>query len=148
MPTLSRYFIRSALICLGIGFTLGGLILAAKGGAVDPRVWIWLPVHIALLINGWLVQLTMGVAYWILPRILLGDRGRKSWAWAAFVIFQIGTVCGLLSLLRFWFPAESIFGALFAIGITAHLIGVLCFVVHAYPRIRPAMVRAVENSTN
>lgn len=37
------------------------------------------PVHVELLLVGWLVQLALGVAYWILPRAA----GRRPGAWAA-----------------------------------------------------------------
>ncbi|MBX3084459.1 MAG: hypothetical protein KF716_22670 [Anaerolineae bacterium] len=141
MPTLSRYFIRSALIFLGIGFTFGGLILSAKGGYVDPRVWNWLPMHIVLLIDGWLIQLTLGVAYWILPRIQLSERGRGVWAWTGFAAMQIGLAMTLITALTMWLPDVQV---LFAPAVILQAIGVLLFAVHAWPRIRPAMVRAAS----
>jgi hypothetical protein len=138
MPTLSRYFIRSALVYLGIGFTLGGLILSAKAGATDPRVWSLLAVHIAFLVNGWLVQLSLGVAYWILPRIHLGDRGRRGWAWASFVMLQTGLVLAGISGAGLWFPPLT---QLFAPAFCLQAIGIGLFAVHAWPRIRPALIR-------
>ncbi|HXI35189.1 MAG TPA: hypothetical protein VNH63_13990, partial [Gemmatimonadales bacterium] len=65
---MSVWFVRSALVCLVLGFTLGGVMLAAKGTgdtALIPRL---LPIHIELLLVGWMLQLAMGVAQWILPR--------------------------------------------------------------------------------
>lgn len=145
MPTLSRYFVRSALICMAIGFTLGGLILAAKGGAVDVRVWALLPVHLALLLNGWLVQLSIGVAYWILPRISVGERGRRGLAWSAFILFQIGLGLTLISGVEPWWPLA---GTLFAPSLILQLTAIVLFAVHAWPRIRPAMVRATQSIRN
>ncbi len=139
MPTLSRYFIRSALIYLGIGFTIGGLILSAKGGFVDARVWSWLPMHIVLLVDGWLIQLALGVAYWILPRIQLNERGRRSWAWAGFTILQLGLGLTLLTGVNLWLPAAQV---LFAPAVILQVIGVVLFAVHVWPRIRPTFVRA------
>jgi hypothetical protein len=143
MPLLSRCFIRSALVCLAIGFTLGGLMLSAKGGAVDARVWGWLPMHIALLVNGWLIQLSLGVMYWILPRVHLGDRGRPAWAWSGFVCLQTGLVLALLSGASLW-VAEA--ANLFAPAIVLQTAGTILFAVHAWPRIRPAIVRAVRGA--
>lgn len=139
MPTLSRYFIRSALVYLGIGFTFGGLILSTKGGFVDARVWGWLPMHIILLVDGWLIQLTLGVAYWILPRIHLHERGRRSWAWAGFIALQIGLVLTLITALNLWIPSVQL---LFAPAVMLQTVGVFLFAVHTWPRIRPAFVRA------
>lgn len=139
MPRLSRFFIRSALGCLATGFTIGGLILSAKGGAVTPRVWGWLGPHIAILIFGWLVQLALGVAYWILPRILDADRGRPAWAWGSFAAYQTGLALIGLSLAGLWVPAAH---SLLAPGIMAIAAGVVMFAVHAWPRVKPLVVRA------
>ncbi len=139
MPLLSRCFVRSALLYLGIGFTIGGLILSAKGGAVEPSVWLWLPAHIAILLNGWLVQLALGVAYWIMPRIHEGERGRRAWAWGAFVLMQIGLLLTVLSGIRIWLPELN---QLFAPAFCIQAIGVMLFAVHAAPRIRPAFINA------
>lgn len=133
MPALSRYFVRSALICLVAGFTLGGLILAAKAGVVSSDVWGWLPAHIALLLMGWLVQLGLGVAYWILPRHRGGDRGRPGWAWGAFAACQIGLALVGISLGSVWMA--SLRGAL-PPGIMLMALGIGLFAVHAWPRIR------------
>ena len=143
MPTLSRYFIRSSLLYMGIGFTFGGLILCAKSGYVDPRVWGWLPMHIVLLTGGWLVQLTLGVAYWILPRIQGSERGRRGWAWLGFAILQAGLALTLVTALNLWVPAVQ---GLFAPAVIVQLIGVAMVVVHAYPRIRPALARIAPSA--
>ena len=68
MPRLSQWIIRTAFIYLILGFTVGALLLAHKGISLHPSLWGWLPAHIEFLLLGWVVQLTMGVAFWILPR--------------------------------------------------------------------------------
>lgn len=137
MPTLSRYFVRSSLLCLGLGFTLGGLILTAKAGFITPDVWGWLPAHIILLLFGWLIQLALGVSYWILPRHDGGDRGRPRWAWGSFLACQLGLLLVTLSLLGTWIAPA---GQLLAPGIILLALGVIAFGVHAMPRIRPVVV--------
>jgi len=139
MPRLSRYFIRSALVYLGIGFTIGGLILSAKGGYVNVQVWAWFPMHIVILIVGWLIQLSIGVSYWILPRIYLTDRGRSAWAWTGFAALQIGLALTLVCLLVLWEPSVQ---GLFAPALILQALGIVLYAVHAWPRIRPAIVRA------
>lgn len=138
MPLLSRYFVRSSLLCLLAGFTIGGLILAAKAGIVTPLVWLWFPAHIALLLTGWLIQLALGVAYWIFPRIILTVRGRTRWAAASFVVMQSGLVFVAGSLLQIWWPDAA---NLLGIGVLLQAAAVLLFAVHAWPRIRPAIIR-------
>jgi hypothetical protein len=91
MPRLSVYFIRASLIYLLFGFTFGGLLLANKGFLISPAVWMLLPMHIEFDLMGWLVQLAMGVAFWILPRFSRGAlRGNERLSWFAFVFINVG----------------------------------------------------------
>jgi hypothetical protein len=133
MPNLSRYFVRSSLMCLGLGFTLGGLILSTKAGLVTTDVWIWLPAHIALLLFGWLIQLALGVGYWILPRQTGGNRGRPGWAWGSFAVCQAGLMLVTFSLLGMWITPA---GQLLTPGIVLLALGVGAFAIHTMPRIR------------
>ena len=91
MPRLSVYYIRASLLYLLVGFTLGGLILANKGLGFSPAVWMLLPMHIEFDMMGWLVQLVMGIAYWILPRFSNGPaRGNERLSWLAFLLINTG----------------------------------------------------------
>ncbi|MEO8611498.1 MAG: hypothetical protein ABI690_26605 [Chloroflexota bacterium] len=141
MPRLSQYFVKSSLICLMLGFSIGGLILASKASPlISGLVWLWLPAHITILLDGWLVQLAIGVAYWILPRVAGSDRGRRCWAWAAFFVLQAGLGLAVLSLLQMWWPFASQF---FAPGVVFQALAMMLFVVHAWPRIRSAAAQGV-----
>ena len=91
MPRLSVYFIRASLIYLFFGFTLGALLLANKGHTLSAVIWMLLPVHIEFDLVGWLVQLALGVAFWILPRFSKEPRrGDERLSWAAFFFLNIG----------------------------------------------------------
>jgi hypothetical protein len=138
MPRLSCWFVRSALLHLALGSVLGAFILAAKAGAADIALRGLIPVHFDILIIGWLTQLSMGVAYWIFPRILLGDRGRPIYAGAAFALLQSGLTLNLISGLRLWFPGTA---DLFSPALVLQCGAVLVFMLHLLPRIRPATVR-------
>jgi len=49
--------------------------------------------HVEFLLIGWTVQLTMGVAFWILPRFEGGtSRGAVGYAWLAFVLLNAGVI--------------------------------------------------------
>jgi len=91
MPRLSVYFIRASLIYMLLGFTFGGLLLANKGFMISPSAWMLLPIHIEFDLVGWLVQLAMGVAFWILPRFSKGPpRGNERLSWFAFLMINAG----------------------------------------------------------
>jgi len=86
--------IRTAFVYLLLGFTLGSLLLAHKGLGLQPALWSWLPAHIELLLMGWIVQLTMGVAFWILPRYWEKPRRPKEeYAKIAFALLNVGIWC-------------------------------------------------------
>ena len=93
MPSLSVWFVRASFVHLFLGLTFGGLILANKGLLFAPWTWNLLPAHIESLLLGWMVQLAMGVAFWILPRFRSGPRrGNVSLAWVALVLLNAGIV--------------------------------------------------------
>jgi cbb3-type cytochrome oxidase subunit 1 len=131
MPRYSRLTIRLALIYLGIGFTLGALMLANEGLGWDPDLGRLLPAHIALLLFGWTTQLAYGVAYWILPRID-GQRGSTSLALVAVVFLNLGTM--VLSLSSPATPGTD----LPVVGMASVWTSVACFALHAWLRVRAA----------
>jgi hypothetical protein len=118
------------LIHLAIGFTLGGLLLLHKGVTLDAMLWRALPSHIELLLLGWIAQLAMGVAFWILPRIR-GGRGNERPAWLAFVLLNFGVLCVGLGT-----PLRAPIAILLA-GRLAEGAAVTAFAAHAWARVKP-----------
>jgi len=133
MPRLSCWFVKASFVYLLAGFTLGGLILFNKGVPLYPALWRVLPSHIEFLLLGWVVQLAMGVAFWILPRFG-GSRGNVKAAWVAFFLLNAGL---LLT------GVGSALGApmgLFFLGRLLEAGAVVAFGVHAWPRVKPLSV--------
>lgn len=128
MPRLSVWMIRVALLHLGVGFTIGGLMLSNKGVPYAPTVWTMIGAHIELLLFGWMAQIAMGMAFWILPRFNNTNPdqryGRVWLAWSAFVLLNAGVLLVSLGLSTL---AGRILEAL-AAG---------CFVLHIWPRVKP-----------
>jgi hypothetical protein len=145
MPRLSRWFVRASLLYLLIGFTLGGLILSAKAGMVDSRVWLWLLPHADILIAGWMIQLAMGMAFWILPRIRVTGRGRTVLAWASFVLLNAGLILGAgLSMLAYWLPSIDWLPRAFPVGLLLQALALAVYVIYAWPRVLPT-ITAVDH---
>ncbi|HHY57105.1 MAG TPA: hypothetical protein GYA08_16910 [Chloroflexi bacterium] len=130
MPRLSAWYVRAALLYLGLGFTLGGLLLANKGLPQQPLLWRLLPAHIEFLLFGWTLQLAFGVAFWILPRWRT-QRGNVRPAWAALVLVNVGIWLVVLTGWLEW-SAWSL-----ALGRLLESAAVVAFGVHAWPRIKP-----------
>ncbi|MEO8355549.1 MAG: hypothetical protein ABI621_06525 [Chloroflexota bacterium] len=130
MPRLSVYFVRASLIYLLIGFTLGGLLLANKGIMVSRVIWALLPIHIELAFVGWMIQLAMGIAFWILPRFSRGlARGDERLSWLAFVFVNTGILFVALQI-------SEIAGLAFA-GRILETVGLIAFAIGNWKRIKP-----------
>lgn len=138
MPRLSQWMIRAALLHLALGVALGGLILSAKGQpALIGWAWRLLPAHMQLLLGGWLVQLALGMAYWILPRLDHDRRGRVAAAWLSGAALNLGVGgAALLLLLRPWWHGAAP-DALLALAGLLQLLALAAFAYHAWPRLRP-----------
>lgn len=136
MPLLSRLLIRTALLWLGVGFTVGGLVLTARGLAQWPWLWTLLLAHVHMLFVGWMVQLAFGVAFWILPRLdASGNRGRVWPVWLCYGALNGGVVCAALSGPL---SANAVVGrGLAPVAGGLYLLAVGAFVVHSWPRVLP-----------
>lgn len=146
MPLLSRVMIRLALINWWVGFTIAMLLLSWRGvpDLLPVEVWRWLPAHINLLLVGWMVQLSMGVAYWILPRLpqTVTKRGRYGFALSAVILINVGLWAHVGAILVSpWLDNWQMeLLDVQVIGLVLQVIAVLAFAVHAAPRVRPAIV--------
>lgn len=106
MTLPSRLLIRSALIYLVVGSFLGMLLLINKAWNLEADIWMLLPAHIELMLFGWVIQLTLGVAYWILPRYLQGpNRGSEKKAYMMVAFLNIGILLMIGAELGQW-PQE------------------------------------------
>lgn len=123
---------RTALVHLVAGFTLGALLLINKGLPVHPALWRLLPAHIELLLLGWTLNLALGVAYWILPRFKSGSpRGWVGPVWATYALLNIGI--GLVCAAA-WVPGGE---DVLLLGRSAEALAAGLFAWHARPRLKP-----------
>ncbi len=130
MPRLSVWFVRASLVYLAVGFGLGALMLAEKGVPFFAGIVVLLPIHIEFLLMGWLVQLAMGVAFWILPRFGVGrPRGDERLILAAWILLNVGICLVPFQLWR---------SAFLTTGRVLEFLGVLIYVMGMWRRVKPA----------
>jgi hypothetical protein len=111
MPVLSLYFIRTALLYLLCGTTIGAVLLIQKGIPFLKPFWILLPVHIEMVIFGWIIQLVMGVAFWMLPRYGVAPvRGNQIWMVLAYIFLNAGVILVCAGSLLYIYPAIRVAG--------------------------------------
>jgi hypothetical protein len=129
--------VRTALVYLAVGFTIGASILWQKGLGSLPGAWRLLGAHIELVLVGWMLQLALGVAWWILPRLRVDGRptrGRESRVWLSYGLLNAGIWAVVVAP---WF-GPAVQPALMAVGRVAEALAVVVFATQAWPRVRAA----------
>jgi hypothetical protein len=136
VPRLTRWFLRSGLVCLLLGLGLGVALPAAFSSSLWAAA-LW-PIQLHLLTVGWLTQLIFGVAWWLFPRAPSGPvRGSEAAGWSAFWCLQAGLI------LRVWLEPLRIAGTLSVAGAPLlvasallHFVAAAAFAVAIWPRVR------------
>ncbi len=131
MPRLSIYIIRASLIYLLVGMTIGALLLTQKALPFSTTLWRLLPMHIEFVLFGWIVQLVIGVSFWMLPRLPGNVRQHEQWVWVGFIWLNIGI---LLVSAEPFFPNLPY---LALVGRVSELLAIALYVFHIWRRVRP-----------
>lgn len=93
MPTLTRWYLKSALIFFLLAL-LAALLQAGQETIVMPAFVSALgPVYFHLFLVGWVTQLIFGVVFWMFPKYSLErPRGSEVLGWATFWLLNTGLV--------------------------------------------------------
>jgi len=84
MVRISVWFVRSSLLHFAVGATVGAWQLAASGEPGLEAPALLRAYHVEGMLLGWVCQLALGVALWILPFSRSVSEDRRFWgAWAA-----------------------------------------------------------------
>jgi hypothetical protein len=131
VPRLSVLMIRTALAYLATGFLVGALLLIQRAVPLGNWLHRLVPLHIEYLLLGCIVQLALGVAFWILPRFRSGaERGRQAPAWVAFGLLNLGIQAVALG------GAAGAPSSMGLIGRCAEGLAAGAFALHAWPRVK------------
>jgi len=134
VPTLTRWFLRAAMVHLVASLGLG-LVLAVP--AVAAHAAAWRPVYIHLLVVGWATQMIFGVAFWMFPRTEPLDLTVVPWTgWVCFGALNGGLVLRAICepvIAERLSPAASAGAALAA---ALQLLAVAAFVVLVWRRVK------------
>jgi len=131
VPRLSVLMIRTALAYLAIGFLVGALLLIQRAVPLGNWLHRLVPLHIEYLLLGCIVQLALGVAFWILPRFRSGaERGWEGPAWVAFALFNLGIQAVAIG------GAAGTPSTMGLLGRYAEGLAAGAFALHSWPRVK------------
>lgn len=137
MPTLTRWFIKTALLCFVAALLLGAAMQSRSVVSAFPALAVVWPGYLHLLMVGWITGLIMGVAFWLFPR---PDKNRPpppEWlGWMAYACLYLGLLLRLpaepataidpVSPLRWLLPVSGLL----------QLTAACAFVALIWPRVR------------
>ena len=128
MPTIVRWYVKSALVYLAAAFGMEAISLWSAAR------WASQPVSWHLFAVGWLTQLIFGIALWMLPSFTR-ERPRRSdrLNWAVFVTLNAGLLLRAIAE-----PLTGLSGRGAALIVSALLqwLAALGFVINVWARVR------------
>ncbi len=136
MPPLTRWFIKTSFLYLGLAL-IAGLLLA-----IQPVLNLNLPggifpVYIHLLAFGWLTQLIFGVIFWMFPKYSM-ERPHRSerLGWWTYVLLNLGLFLRAITEPIQTVQPNPISGWGLVISAILQLSAGMAFVVNTWGRVR------------
>lgn len=139
MPFIPRLFIRSAFAWFAVGFIWAAVITLIKVADRAELRHAFITAHAHILLVGFLMNIVMGVAFWMFPRPP-DRRMNEPLAALAYGLLNVGL---LLRISVEWAHAEygdQIFGAILGASGVLQALGGILFAAVIWPRIRAARV--------
>jgi len=135
VPTLTRWYLRAAMIHLGGALVLGVLVQLPALVASHPVIAVLFPTLLHLLVVGWITQVIFGVAYWMFPRYSAQrPRGSERLGWITFGSRRAGARVRVVGE-----PRHALGEATAVVLVASALLQLLAgwpFVLNTWPRIR------------
>ncbi len=133
MPTLTRWFLKAALVYLLLAL-IAGIALALP---LASQFAGFFPAYFHMLTFGWLTQLIFGVAFWMFPKFSVAKpRGSGQLGWLTFIFLNTGLLLRIIAEpLQASSPSTLTGWALVASAILQWLAGV-SFIVNTWNRIK------------
>lgn len=137
MPLLSRTFIKAGLIYFVVGLAAGVLLVAQPILKLPSVLGLIYPVYIHLLMVGWVMQLIMGVVYWMFPKYSKAQpRRSEKLGWVVFGLLNAGLVLRALGEPLNTVRPELHIGWVLVISAVLQLLAGWGFVINTWSRVK------------
>lgn len=137
MPLLSRTFIKAGLIYFVVGLMAGVLYFARSTFNLPANLSALYPVYIHLLMVGWVMQLILGVVYWMFPKYSKErPRGSETLGWVVFWLLNAGLILRAVGEPLIALKPEWTLGWTLAVSAILQLLAAWGFVVNTWGRVK------------
>ncbi len=137
MPTITRYFIKAALLYLVAALLIGALVLLQPLLHLPDALAAFSPVYFHLLMVGWVTQLIMGVAYWMFPKQSKERQRGAEWiGWTVLALLNAGLLLRLIAEPLQALRPDWNAGWLLAVSAVAQLVAGWAFVANTWTRVK------------
>lgn len=130
MPTITRYFIKAAMLYFVVGLLMAFLLSIKTYVTLPDAVLLLNPTYLHVLVMGWITQLIFGVAYWMFPKYSKDTpRGDERIGWLIFICFNLGLITRIIGepfSVRWLLPVSAVL----------QFVGVWFFILAVWPRVK------------
>ena len=137
MPSVTRWFIRTSLVCFIAAF-LTGTLLAARVPFQLPDFFNTLtPLFFHLFMVGFVAQLIFGMVFWMFPKASKDQpRGSERLAWLTYGCLNAGLLLRVLAEPAQTFAPQPIWGRLLVASAVLQWIAGMLFVANTWNRVK------------
>lgn len=137
MPTITRTFIKTAMVLAVVGVVLSALSLVQRVWELHPVLGYVQPTALHLIVVGWLTQLIFGVALWMFPpRSRTQPRGPEAANWACYGLLNGGLLLRLVAEPLNAYHSHPTLGWILVTAALLQLAAVWIFVALVWIRVR------------
>jgi cbb3-type cytochrome oxidase subunit 1 len=137
MPTLTRYFIKIAMVYLALALVTALALSAQSPLNLPSEIAVLRPVYFHLFMLGWVTELIFGVAYWMFPKFSK-ERPRRSetLGWAVFILLNVGLVLRVIGEPLTALQPQLNAGWILALSAVLQLIAGWGFIFNTWDRVK------------
>lgn len=136
MPTLTRWFVKTSFVCLGLALLLG-ILLGLQGVLGSPALGGIFPIYLHTLVFGWLTQLVFGVVYWMFPKFTIEKpRRSETLGWWTYGLLNSGLLLRAAAEPTHSMQPGPVTGWLLVTSALLQLAAGTTFVINSWPRVK------------
>lgn len=137
MPSVTRWFIKSAMVYLAAALLLAVVLALPEAVRLPAFVRFMNPAYFHLFLVGWATQMIFGVIYWLFPIVTRArPRGNEKLAWACYIVLNVGLLLRVLGEPLTGVRPEAGFGWMLAVSALLQWLAAVIFVTLAWPRVK------------